>query len=311
MTLPSAPIEGGGSKISFYIYDNSSVNAAAIPQAIKVATVNAETVGWLGVASHTDAEGDGGSEPVILVAGSDGTNVLAMLTDTGGRPVVVGSAAHGSAATSNPLQAGGVYRNALPALDDGDAGSFLLDAGARLRVSGPVQDNVALGAGGVFPLAALLIEPGTAIPGVDDEAMGVVRMSMQRALMTACDQAENPLHSTLAVTDTSNHDQDFDLWGRGYRDVSVYITNTHDQPANVTLMAGIDGSPGSTLYSELGIVAGTSGVCMLGSEAPAAGAANYKYVPALRIPIGTLRVRISFAIAPSSGAVSSTLILRS
>lgn len=77
-----------------------------------------------------------GSAPVgnpLYVAGSDGTNVRALLTDAGGRQVMVGAAADGSAVTGNPVLMGGQ--------DGTNAQSILVDTSGRQRIVGGAADG--------------------------------------------------------------------------------------------------------------------------------------------------------------------------
>lgn len=306
MSLPNAPVEGGGSKLSFMVYDNAGTNAAALSQAIKTITVNSEIVGWLGVGSHLDGASDGGSEALELVAGSDGTNVLALLTDSAGRLTVVGSAAHGSAASSNPLQMGGVYDASDPALDDGDAGSILLDVAGRVKVAGAGADDAAV-VGNPFVIAGVY----QATPDeVDDGDAARVRLSVRRGIVTVADQEETIVANGVSIVDTSNHDYDFNIT-KGWRELSIQFSNTHDQPADITLMGGKNGTPTITLFSETSAVGASSGILLIGSALAAGGSSNYRSAPALSIPLGTLRVRVGFGIAPVSGAITVTVIARS
>jgi hypothetical protein len=70
----------------------------------------------------------GGTNPAIIVAGSDGANARFLKTDTTGRPSVVGAAANGAAAAGNPVLVAG--------LDTATARSIIVDASGRPIVVG-------------------------------------------------------------------------------------------------------------------------------------------------------------------------------
>ena len=98
MAVPPAPTEGGGDKILFVVYDNTGTTAAALLRALDpVDNGNGDVVAHLAVASHVDGASLLGGDPVVLVAGSDGSTILKLLTDAAGALAVGGLGTAGSA----------------------------------------------------------------------------------------------------------------------------------------------------------------------------------------------------------------------
>lgn len=181
MTIPSAPLEGGGSKVFFGVYDNAGANAAALMRAIVTRTLNGETVGWQGVASHADLATFAAGDPVHLGAGYDGTLVRKMLVDASGRQVVSGASAIGAAVAGNPVLVGGS--------DGTNARYILLDTSGRQIIAGEVVDNAAFtdGTSRVVPAAFIFDEvAGTAL--TEDDA-GAARMDAKRAQIGVIEDA--------------------------------------------------------------------------------------------------------------------------
>ena len=83
---------------------------------------------------------DSAADDYYALLGTDGAGPHYVNFDTSGDElfvaanpgIVAGTAAHGAAASGNPVQAAGVYRSADPALDDGDVGSLRVNAAGEL-----------------------------------------------------------------------------------------------------------------------------------------------------------------------------------
>lgn len=81
------------------------------------------------------ADGSAVAHPPVLTAGQDGTNVQSIKTDSTGRQEVVGAAADGSAVAGAPVLVGGQ--------DGTNAQSLLVDTSGRPRVVGAADDGSA------------------------------------------------------------------------------------------------------------------------------------------------------------------------
>lgn len=94
MTLPSAPVEGGGDKLIPLIEDQGSgtlVVAAFRAIARGVSSNSSDALAHLGVASHKDAQAWVASDPVMVVAGHNGGSpgtVRKLQVDDAGRQVI-------------------------------------------------------------------------------------------------------------------------------------------------------------------------------------------------------------------------------
>ena len=83
------------------------------------------------------AAGSPPTTPPVLVAGQDGTNLQTILTDTAGRPNVVGAAASGATNTGNPVKIGGPFNTTQPTVTDGQAVDAQMTArGAQIVAPG-------------------------------------------------------------------------------------------------------------------------------------------------------------------------------
>jgi hypothetical protein len=102
-TSAAAPTEVNGDKILFVVYDSTGVNTSALLRGIAVATQNAEEIAHLAVASHQSGDADGGTEPLVLAAGSDGSTVLHLLTDAAGRLAIATNAELGIVTETAPV----------------------------------------------------------------------------------------------------------------------------------------------------------------------------------------------------------------
>jgi hypothetical protein len=100
----------------------------------------------------TDAEGVAPTQNPVLIAGTDGTNVRRVLTDTTGRPQVVGGAASGVAPSGNPVLIAGQ--------DGTNVRSIKTDISGRIEFSPAGATAVVKGfSDGSVVLAALTIVP--------------------------------------------------------------------------------------------------------------------------------------------------------
>jgi hypothetical protein len=91
-------------------------------------------------------------DTAIQVAGTDGTDLRTILTDTSGRQEVVGAAASGAAVTGNPvLVAGSDGTDARTLLTDNTGQlKVLVENGSAIAVSGTVTAEIEGHAGGVL-----------------------------------------------------------------------------------------------------------------------------------------------------------------
>ena len=116
-----------------------------------------------------------GAPPVgnpILTAGSDGTNVQTITTDSSGRQVMVGAAADGAAAAGNPV---------LTAGSDGtNAQTLLTDASGRLNIVGAAADGAAVAGNPVLVAGT----DGTNAQTISVDANGNVNVVVQAATVT-------------------------------------------------------------------------------------------------------------------------------
>lgn len=85
MAIPSALLEGGGDKMLPLVFDDTGENKAALWKAIGVHTINAEDFAHVGVATHEDAATWAAGDPVVVIAGYEGTTVRGLLADATGR----------------------------------------------------------------------------------------------------------------------------------------------------------------------------------------------------------------------------------
>lgn len=131
MTIPAAPVELGLAKILFLSYNAAGSNAAALLYACVTKTVNAETMGYMGVGSSPDLATFAAGDPVMLGAGYDGTLTRKILVDTGGRQIVAGEIVDNAAftdGTTKVLPAGYIYDEvAGTALTENDAVAARVD----------------------------------------------------------------------------------------------------------------------------------------------------------------------------------------
>jgi hypothetical protein len=91
MTVPAAPLSGGD-KMIFLVFDAAGTLTPALLRGIASATLDAETVAHLGIASHADGDTHGAGAPLVLIGGSDGTLARKILIDAAGRVVTTGPA---------------------------------------------------------------------------------------------------------------------------------------------------------------------------------------------------------------------------
>lgn len=96
VSTAEAPHEADGDKILFVVWDNSGVNAEALLRAINKITQNGEPLAHLAVATHKNTDVDGGYEPLVLVGGSDGSNIRELRVDSSSSLVVTGAGTPGS-----------------------------------------------------------------------------------------------------------------------------------------------------------------------------------------------------------------------
>ncbi len=92
------------------------------------------------------AAGSAVSGAPVLVAGSDGTDVRTMATDTSGRQEVVGAASSGSAVSGNPILVGGS--------DGTDARSLKTDALGNLSMGQGISSSLNITAATAVKAAA-------------------------------------------------------------------------------------------------------------------------------------------------------------
>lgn len=76
----------------------------------------------------------------VILYKSDGTELLT----TTAPGVIHGPSAHDDPASGNPVQIGGVYRAAAPAVADGDVVSLLTDAAGRIQVTQPAGGTLSM-----------------------------------------------------------------------------------------------------------------------------------------------------------------------
>jgi len=142
--VPAAPQESGANEreILFMTEDDGAAGLrATLFWSTHSETVNGQRVGALGVAGLADHDEALKGYPVPMAGvyrstppGVGDGDVVTLLTDAAGRPLIVGAAAHDAAAAGNPVRAAGVYRATPAAIDDGDVGDLFIDAAGRLNV---------------------------------------------------------------------------------------------------------------------------------------------------------------------------------
>lgn len=96
MALPNPPTTPDTSKLHYLMYDNATVNTASIWHAVHTETLNSETIGWAAIGTHEDGDADAAGQPLVLIAGSDGSNILPVAIDATGNlqvDIVSGGAA--------------------------------------------------------------------------------------------------------------------------------------------------------------------------------------------------------------------------
>lgn len=86
MAIPNPPVTPNTSKLHYLLYDNSGSNAAAVWHSIKEITVNGEVVGVAHVGTHRGGDSFAwtAGDPCVLVAGTNGTDVLPLRVDPNG-----------------------------------------------------------------------------------------------------------------------------------------------------------------------------------------------------------------------------------
>jgi len=135
MANPNFPSDGQAERIDALV-DLSGVTYMKLAIGTKAVAGASNAAAWHGVATHVDLATFAASDGVVLGAGYDGTAVRKVLVDTGGRQIIVGAAAAGSAVAGNPVLAGGT--------DGTNARALLLDASGRQIVLGAGANGAAL-----------------------------------------------------------------------------------------------------------------------------------------------------------------------
>ena len=87
MTVPTAPMDSGGTKLMFLLADDSGNNVAALFRAIGAELLNGERVAHLGIATHVDGETFGTSDQLVAIGGVNEGVVRKILVDSQGRPI--------------------------------------------------------------------------------------------------------------------------------------------------------------------------------------------------------------------------------
>ena len=88
MAIPIALTEGAGDKMLPLVYDNAGSNAPAAWRAIVPRTINASPLAHVGVATHGNGATIASDDPVVLIAGADGTTARRFAVDSGGRLIM-------------------------------------------------------------------------------------------------------------------------------------------------------------------------------------------------------------------------------
>jgi hypothetical protein len=147
-TSPWATTDATGAKFPFLRMNLTSLTGAGTVQGklygwkrrpAYVAVIPGTTcpVGTPCVVIGPNAAGTPPTFAPVLIAGVDGVNVRVILTDSSGRPNVVGAAASGAAKAGNPVQVGGVFNTTQPTVTTGQAVEAQYSArGAAIVVPG-------------------------------------------------------------------------------------------------------------------------------------------------------------------------------
>ena len=123
--------------------------------------------------------------------------------------------------------------------------------------------------------------------------------------------------NAVVITDTAIHDFDIITHGgmtesqiRQYKNFKISINNTHNQVCTASLYTAVAsiGSPTSangagTLYSEANNIVASSGKLVLASGVGGTGS-TLKVVPTLQGIHSNLIVRLTYAVAPTSGSIT-------
>lgn len=135
MPAPTFDNEGGGDKV-LQLTDSQATPDSAFLTAIEIATIASINVGWLGIATHIEGDAIGSpggfsttGNPLVLIGGDDGTNVIPFQLASGGdlkitldnEAVVLGagSASIGILGANSGVDIGDVDVLSLPALSTG------------------------------------------------------------------------------------------------------------------------------------------------------------------------------------------------
>jgi hypothetical protein len=140
VTVPTAPLEAGGDKLLFLVYDLSGTNAPALLRAYQQATVNGEVVGDLGVYSTSGTLENGAKsiETSAAIAISSTAvpcqGVLVKAHSDNAGTVYVGK----SAVTADKTEATGGYP-----LEPGESVGVPCRDASTVFIRGTVADSVA------------------------------------------------------------------------------------------------------------------------------------------------------------------------
>jgi|SRR5882672_1082216 len=118
------------------------------------------TVGTPCVVVGNVADGSAVSGAPVRIAGSDGTNVQDVLTDTSGRPIVAGGAAAGAAPAGNPVLGAGIGSGATGGLIQSD---IACDSSASILYSAAsgAKQLIALTASRIIYVCSLILSSDT------------------------------------------------------------------------------------------------------------------------------------------------------
>lgn len=132
--------------------------------------LNAQVVG-------VSADGATPSGNPVRVAGSDGSNLKTLFTDSVGRQIIIGASAHGTAVPNNPVSIGGSDGTNVRNIYTDASGRLIVNQGIASGLSGGWPTKITDGTNG--PVA---IKPASTAPTTLDQALVVVLSPNQTAI---------------------------------------------------------------------------------------------------------------------------------
>ena len=179
--------------------------------------------------------------------------------------------------------------------------------------SGSAAPSKALNIGGKYTVAN---------PSHDDGDLVPVRVNAKGELLTQLTGSYEQLltlANAVAITDTATHVYDLVTHGgltmaeiRQYKNFKISFYNTHNQnatvgvyQANPAFSASTYAISGGLLYTEADVMIATAGRLVLQPLAGGTGVdSKIKVIPALASIFSNLYITVSYAVAPTSGAVT-------